>query len=46
MLEAATNAGKRYSLGVDAQAANGQVAFDTVKSTEHGADLETYVFPG
>ncbi len=36
MLEAATNAVKEVaSLGVDAQAANGQVAFRYRQSTEH-----------
>ncbi|HDQ5875492.1 TPA: portal protein, partial [Shigella flexneri] len=45
MLEAATNAVKEVaSLGVDAQAANGQVAFDTVNQLNMRADLETYVF--
>ena len=43
--EAATNAVKEVaSLGVDAQAANGQVAFDTVNQLNMRADLETYVF--
>ncbi len=42
MLEAATNAVKEVaSLGVDAQAANGQVAFDTVNQLNMRADLET-----
>lgn len=45
MLEAATNAVKDVAtLGVDAQAANGQVAFDTVNQLNARADLETYVF--
>ncbi|EBL2576907.1 portal protein [Salmonella enterica] len=45
MLEAATNAVKEVaSLGVDAQAANSQVAFDTVNQLNMRADLETYVF--
>ncbi|QLY47101.1 portal protein [Escherichia coli] len=45
MLEAATNAVKEVaSLGVDAQAASSQVAFDTVNQLNMRADLETYVF--
>ncbi|MGG2141189.1 portal protein [Symbiopectobacterium sp. RP] len=45
MLEAATNSVKEVaSLGVDEQAANGQVAFDTVNQLNQRADLETYVF--
>ena len=45
MLEAATAAVKEVaSLGVDAAAANGQVAFDTVNQLNMRADLETYVF--
>jgi len=45
MLEAATNAVKEVAtLGVDSQAANGQVAFDTVNQLNMRADLETYVF--
>lgn len=45
MLEAATAAVKEVAtLGVDAQAANGQVAFDTVNQLNMRADLETYVF--
>lgn len=45
MLEAATNAVKEVAtLGVDAQAANGQIAFDTVNQLNMRADLETYVF--
>lgn len=45
MLEAATNSVKEVaSIGVDAQAANGQVAFDTVNQLNMRADLETYVF--
>lgn len=45
MLEAATNAVKEVSqLGVDSDAANGQVAFDTVNQLNMRADLSTYVF--
>ncbi len=45
MLDAATAAVKEVAtLGVDAQAANGQVAFDTVNQLNMRADLETYVF--
>lgn len=45
MLEAATAAVKEVAtLGVDASAANGQVAFDTVNQLNMRADLETYVF--
>lgn len=45
MLEAATAAVKEVaSLGVDSEAANGQVAFDTVNQLNMRADLETYVF--
>lgn len=45
MLEAATAAVKEVaSLGVDTEAANGQVAFDTVNQLNMRADLETYVF--
>lgn len=45
MLEAATGAVKEVaSLGVDSDAANGQVAFDTVNQLNMRADLETYVF--
>lgn len=45
MLEAATAAVKEVAtLGVDAEAANGQVAFDTVNQLNMRADLETYVF--
>lgn len=45
MLEAATNAVKEVSqLGVDSDAANGQVAFDTVNHLNMRADLSTYVF--
>lgn len=45
MLEAATAAVRDVAtLGVDAQAANGQVAFDTVNQLNARADLETYVF--
>lgn len=45
MLEAATNAVKEVaSLGVDSDAANGQVAFDTVNQLNMRADMETYVF--
>lgn len=45
MLEAATNAVKEVAtMGVDAEAAGGQVAFDTVNQLNMRADLETYVF--
>lgn len=45
MLEAATGAVKEVAtLGVDAEAAGGQVAFDTVNQLNMRADLETYVF--
>lgn len=45
MLEAATQAVKEVSqLGVDSDAANGQVAFDTVNQLNMRADLSTYVF--
>lgn len=45
MLEAATAAVKEVAtLGVDADAANGQVAFDTVNQLNMRSDLETYVF--
>lgn len=45
MLEAATRAVKEVAtLGVDAEAAGGQVAFDTVNQLNMRADLETYVF--
>lgn len=45
MLEAATAAVKEVAtLGVDAAAANGQVAFDTVNQLNMRSDLETYVF--
>lgn len=45
MLEAATSAVKEVSqLGVDSDAANGQVAFDTVNQLNMRADLATYVF--
>ena len=45
MLEAATAAVKEVaSLGVDTEAANGQVAFDTVNQLNMRSDLETYVF--
>lgn len=46
MLEAATNAVKEVSsVGVDAaDAAGGQVAFDTVNQLNMRADMETYVF--
>ncbi len=45
MLEAATAAVKELAtLGVDAEAAGGQVAFDTVNQLNMRADLETYVF--
>lgn len=45
MLEAATSAVKEVSqLGVDSDAANGQVAFDTVNQLNMRADLSTYVF--
>lgn len=45
MLEAATNSVSLVAtMGVDAEAANGQVAFDTVNQLNMRADLETYVF--
>ncbi|MCI0265865.1 UNVERIFIED_ASMBLY: portal protein, partial [Cronobacter sakazakii] len=45
MLEAATTAVNQVAtMGVDAEAANGQVAFDTVNQLNMRADLETYVF--
>jgi len=45
MLEAATAAVKEVAtVGVDADAAGGQVAFDTVNQLNMRADLETYVF--
>lgn len=45
MLEAATGAVKEVAtLGVDAEAAGGQVSFDTVNQLNMRADLETYVF--
>lgn len=45
MLDAATAAVKEVAtLGVDAAAAGGQVAFDTVNQLNMRADLETYVF--
>lgn len=45
MLEASTNAVKEVAqLGVDSDAANGQVAFDTVNQLNMRADLSTYVF--
>lgn len=45
MLEAATSAVKEVAtVGVDAEAAGGQVAFDTVNQLNMRADLETYVF--
>lgn len=45
MLEAATAAVKEVAtLGVDAAAAKGQVAFDTVNQLNMRSDLETYVF--
>ena len=45
MLEAATGAVKEVAdVGVDAQAAGGQVAFDTVNQLNMRSDLETYVF--
>lgn len=45
MLEAATNSVSQVAtMGVDAEAANGQVAFDTVNQLNIRADLETYVF--
>lgn len=45
MLEAATNSVKEVAtLGVDAQAAGSNVAFDTVNQLNQRADLETYVF--
>ncbi|WP_339053258.1 portal protein [Arsenophonus endosymbiont of Crataerina pallida] len=45
MLEAATTAAKETArVGVDVEAANGQVAFDTVNQLNSRIDLETYVF--
>lgn len=45
MLEAATNAVKEVAtMGVGAEAAGGQVAFDTVNQLNQRADLETFVF--
>ncbi len=45
MLEAATQSVNHVAtMGVDADAANGQVAFDTVNQLNMRADLETYVF--
>ena len=45
MLEAATAAVKEVAdVGVDAAAAGGQVAFDTVNQLNMRSDLETYVF--
>ncbi|CAG9416731.1 portal protein [Providencia alcalifaciens] len=45
MLEVATLAAKETArVGVDAEAANGQVAFDTVNQLNSRIDLETYVF--
>lgn len=45
MLEAATNSVSQVAtMGVDAEAANGQVAFDTVNQLNMRADLETFVF--
>lgn len=45
MLEAATQSVNQVAtMGVDADAANGQVAFDTVNQLNMRADLETYVF--
>jgi len=45
MLEAATGAVKEVAdVGVDAAAAGGQVAFDTVNQLNMRSDLETYVF--
>lgn len=45
MLEAATAAVKEVaSLGVDAAAAGGQVAFDTINQLNSRSDMETYVF--
>ncbi|EPO6584298.1 portal protein [Enterobacter hormaechei] len=45
MLEAATNSVSQVAtMGVDAEVANGQVAFDTVNQLNMRADLETYVF--
>lgn len=45
MLEAATQAVNQVAtMGVDSDAANGQVAFDTVNQLNMRADLETYVF--
>ena len=45
MLEAATSSVSQVAtMGVDADAANGQVAFDTVNQLNMRADLETFVF--
>jgi hypothetical protein len=45
MLDAATNSVSQVAtMGVDAEAANGQVAFDTVNQLNMRADLETFVF--
>ncbi|MFZ4147543.1 portal protein [Enterobacter ludwigii] len=45
MLEAATNSVSQVAtMGVDTEAANGQVAFDTVNQLNMRADLETFVF--
>ena len=45
MLEAATTSVSQVAtMGVDAEAANGQVAFDTVNQLNMRADLETFVF--
>ena len=45
MLEAATNSVREVAdTGVDAAAAGGQVAFDTVNQLNMRSDLETYVF--
>lgn len=45
MLEVATLAAKETArVGVDAEAANGQIAFDTVNQLNSRIDLETYVF--
>lgn len=45
MLEAATNSVKEVAtMGVNAEAAGGQVAFDTVNQLNMRADLETFVF--
>ncbi|WP_268842944.1 portal protein, partial [Proteus faecis] len=45
LLEVATEAAKSTArVGVDTEAANGQVAFDTVNQLNSRIDLETYVF--